>query len=102
MAVVGFRPVSDGTAVISNLFPNARITSGYRGPDHRLSKANPNSYHAKSRAAVDMAAIPGMTFEQAKRQIEAQGFGLIEAIDEYNTPSAHATGGHWHFVIGER
>lgn len=49
-----------------------------------------------------MAAIPGMTFDQAKRQIEARGYRLLEAIDEYNKPSAHATGGHWHFVIGER
>lgn len=50
---------------------------------------------------MDMAAIPGMTFEQAKRAIEAQGFKLIEAIDEYKTPSANATGGHWHFVLGQ-
>lgn len=49
-----------------------------------------------------MAAIPGMTFEQARQAIESAGFGLIEAIDEYKNPSPHATGGHWHFVIGER
>lgn len=98
----GFEPVSDGAAIARQIFPNARITSGYRGPGHPLSKANPNSYHTKTRAAVDMAAIPGMTFEQAKRAIEAQGYGLLEAIDEYKKPSGHATGGHWHFVIGGR
>ena len=48
-----------------------------------------------------MARIPGMTFEEAKRQIEGAGYNLIEAIDEYNKPSAHATGGHWHFVLGK-
>lgn len=100
--MVTFRPVNDGAGIAQQIFPGARITSGYRPPEHRLSKANPNSYHTKTRAAVDMAAIPGMTFEQAKRQIEAKGYRLLEAIDEYNKPSAHATGGHWHFVIGER
>lgn len=67
-----------------------------------MSRKNPRSYHAKTRAAVDMAAIPGMTFGQAKQMFERSGYGLIEAIDEYSNPSAHATGGHWHFVIGER
>lgn len=95
-----FRPVDNGRAIAQELFPGARITSGYRAPDHRLSRANPKSYHTKTRAAVDMAAIPGMSFEEAKRRIEGAGYGLIEAIDEYSKPSAHATGGHWHFVIG--
>lgn len=97
-----FAPVNNGVDIARQIFPKARITSGYRGPDHPLSKANPRSYHARTRAAVDMAAIPGMTFEQAKRQIEAAGYGVIEAIDEYSKPSAHSTGGHWHFVIGGR
>ncbi|MEO1908800.1 MAG: hypothetical protein ABGX08_17435 [Citromicrobium sp.] len=98
----GFRPVNNGTEIIRQIFPGARITSGYRGPDHPLSRKNPRSYHAQTRAAVDMAAIPGVTFEQAKRQLEQAGYKLIEAIDEYRNPSANATGGHWHFVIGSR
>ena len=102
MAAATFRPVSDGVGIVKQLFPNARITSGYRGPDHPLSKKNPGIYLAKTRAAVDMAAIPGMTFDQARQRIESQGYSVIEAIDEYNKPSRHATGGHWHFVIGER
>lgn len=98
-----FRPVSDGTGVARSVFPNAKITSGYRGPDHPLSKKNPGSFHTKTRSAVDMAPIPGMTFAQAKAKFEAQGYTVHpDSRDEVNNPSAHATGPHWHFVIGER
>lgn len=51
---------------------------------------------------MDIAPIPGMTFEQARQAIEGAGYGLLEAIDEVNNPSSHATGPHWHFVIGSR
>lgn len=102
MAAAPFSPVSDGGSVIKQLFPNARITQTRRDPFSRLGKANPNSYHVKTGAAVDMAAIPGMSFNEAKRRIEQSGYRLIEAIDEYKNPSPHATGGHWHFVIGGR
>jgi len=97
----GFRPVDNGVEALQRVFPNARVTSGYRGPNHPLSQKNPRSWHARSRAAVDIAPIPGMTFEQAKAQLEAQGYGIIEAIDEVNNPSSHATGPHWHFVLGK-
>lgn len=49
-----------------------------------------------------MAPIPGMTFEQAARQLEGEGYVLLEAIDEVNYPSSAATGPHWHFVIGKK
>lgn len=96
-------PVDDGGAVIRSIFgDDARITSTYRGPDHPLSQANPRSYHTRTRAAVDIAPIEGMTFEQAKAAIEAKGFNLIEAINETGKgKTAHATGDHWHFVIGQ-
>lgn len=92
-------PVGDGSAIIKELFPQARITSGYRGPDHPLTKRNPRSYHTTG-AAVDTAAIPGMSFDEYVAQIKAAGYTVIEAINEYENPSAHATGGHWHVVIG--
>lgn len=86
-----------------SVFPNARITSGYRGPDHPLSKANPRSFHTRTRAAVDIAPMPGMTFEQAKARLEAAGYYVHpDSRDEVNNPSGHATGPHWHFVIGAR
>lgn len=92
-------PAGDGSAIIKELFPEARITSGYRGPDHPLSKKNPKSYHTTG-AAVDTAAIPGMTFDQYVASIKDAGYTVLEAINEYEKPSAHATGGHWHVVIG--
>ncbi len=86
--------------MIGSLFPNARVTSGYRGPDHPLSRANPDSHHARSKGAVDVAPIPGMTFAQYVSRIKAAGYKVIEARDEVKNPSAHATGPHWHVVIG--
>lgn len=99
---VAFEPVGDGRSTLAAIFPEARITSNYRGPNHPLTRANPRSYHSRTRAAVDIAPIPGMTFEQAKARIEQQGYNLIEAIDEVRNPSRHATGAHWHFVLGKR
>ena len=87
---------------IKQLFPDAKITSGYRGPDHPLSQKNPGSYHAKSRGAVDIAPIPGMTFNQYVDQIRQAGYPIIESRDEVNNPSSHATGPHWHVVLGEK
>lgn len=96
-----FAPVDNGVSALRSILPNARVTSGYRGPDHPLSKANPRSYHARTKAAVDIAPIPGMTFEQAREALEKQ-YGLIEAINETGRGrSRHATGDHWHFVLGK-
>ena len=92
---------ADGKSVVQQLFPNARITSGYRGPSHPLSKAKPTSYHATSRGAVDIAPIPGMTFNQYINSIRQAGYNIVEARDEVNNPSKHATGPHWHVVIGK-
>lgn len=90
--------VGDASAVIKKLFPGARITSGYRGPDHALTQKNPGSYHTTG-AAVDTAAIPGMTFDEYVSQIKAAGYTVVEAINEYENPSKNATGPHWHVVI---
>lgn len=92
---------ADGRQVIASIFPNARVTSGYRGPEHPLSRANPSSYHARTKGAVDVAPIPGMTFDQFIDRIRASGKRIIEARDEVKNPSSHATGPHWHVVIGE-
>lgn len=97
----GIRPVADGKSVVQKLFPNARVTDSRRDPNSALGRANPGSWHNKSGAAVDMAPIPGMTFDQMVQQVKAQGYRVIEARDEVNNPSAHATGPHWHIVIGE-
>jgi soluble lytic murein transglycosylase len=86
--------------VISELFPDARITSGYRGPENPLSKKNPRSYHARTQGAVDIAPIPGVTFNQYLTRIRKAGYKIIEARDEVKNPSKFATGPHWHVVIG--
>lgn len=91
---------ADGTKVISAIFPDARIISGYRGPNHPLSKANPRSYHATTHGAVDVAPIPGMSFQDFIASIKGAGYRILEARDEVKNPSAHATGPHWHVVIG--
>jgi hypothetical protein len=51
---------------------------------------------------VDIAPIPGMTFDEAAKRLEAEGYVILEGIDEVNYPSSNATGPHWHFVIGKR
>jgi hypothetical protein len=95
-------PVADGGAAIKALFPGASITSTYRAPDHPLSKANPKSWHTKSHAAVDVKPIAGMTFDQYVQQVEGAGYTVLEAINEVGAGrSKHATGDHWHIVLGK-
>lgn len=99
--VGGFRPVNNGASVIKELFPAARITDNRRPADSALGRANPSSWHVRSGGAVDVAPIPGMTFEQYVGKVKSAGYNIIEAIDEVKHPSSHATGPHWHIVIGE-
>jgi soluble lytic murein transglycosylase len=95
-------PVADGGAAIKALFPGASITSTYRPSDHPLSKANPKSWHTKSHAAVDVKPISGMTFDQYVKQVEGAGYTVLEAINEVGAGrSKHATGDHWHIVLGK-
>lgn len=103
MAPATFRPVDDGVSALKRVFPDARVTSGYRGPDHPLSKKNPNSFHTRTRAAVDIAPIAGMSFGQAREMLARAGYAVHrDSRDEVNNPSSHATGPHWHFVLGAR
>lgn len=91
-----------GRKVIESLFPGVRVTSDYRPPSHPLSQKNPDSYHKKTDRAVDIAAIPGMTFEDVAKKIKDAGYDILEMQDEYKNPSKNATGKHWHFVIGDQ
>jgi len=90
-----------GHKVANDLFPNVQITSDVRSPDSTLGREHPSSYHVQTDKAIDMRAYPGMTFDQAKKKFTDAGYDLIEARDEYTNPSKWATGGHWHFVIGD-
>ncbi len=95
--------VSDnGVADVRSVFPGASITSGYRGPNHPLSLKNPRSYHAKTHGAVDIRPIKGMTFDQYVGGLRKAGYSIVEARDEVTNPSSHATGPHWHVVLGKK
>ena len=98
---MAFQPSSDGVSVIHGLFPSARITSGYRSPDNPLSRANPGSWHTKSHGAVDVAPIPGMTFDQYVAEVQNAGHKVIDAHDEATHPFPWTTGPNWHIVIGK-
>jgi soluble lytic murein transglycosylase len=93
--------VANGGEVIRALFPNARITQVDRDPNSALGRANPNSWHNRSHAAVDVAPIHGMTFGQYVQRIQDDGYHIIEARDEATHPLAWTTGPNWHVVIGE-
>ncbi len=102
VATAAGTPVTNGGEAIKALFPQAVVTSTYRAADHPLSKANPKSWHTKSHAAVDVKPIAGMSFAQYVKGVEGAGYTVLEARDEVGAGrSAHATGDHWHVVLGE-
>ena len=89
----------DAGQAVEFLFPGIEVTQVRRDPNSDLGRANPESYHNFGNNAVDVRPIPGMTFEEYVQTIQDAGFELIEARDEVNNPSAHATGPHWHVVF---
>lgn len=92
-----------GERVITEIFPEAEITDTLRDPESDLGRKNPRSYHVNTDGAVDVRPIPGMSFEEFKQTLIAEGYNVVEAIDETKKKnrSRHATGPHWHIVIGE-
>lgn len=92
-----------GERVITEIFPEAEITDTLRDPNSDLGRKNPRSYHVNSDGAVDVRPIPGVSFEEFKQRLIDEGYNVIEAIDETkkSSRSRHATGPHWHIVIGE-
>jgi len=95
-----FRTPDDVTALVRSIAPGVVITSTARDPNSRLGRENPRSYHNSGRA-IDMAPVPGMTFEEMRDQLRARGLNIVEAINEVDNPSAHSTGPHWHFAWGD-
>lgn len=94
-------PIGNAKEVVESLFPGAKVTDWKRPAGSKLGKANPNSWHVNSGAAVDVRPIPGMTFGEFVGKIAAAGHPIIEQRDEVTNPSKHATGPHWHVVIGQ-
>lgn len=89
----------DAGQVVEAIFPGIEVTQVHRDPNSDLGRANPESFHNFGVNAVDVRPIPGMTFEEYVQTIQDAGFELIEARDEVNNPSSHATGPHWHVVF---
>jgi len=78
------------------------VTSGYRSPQHRLSRANPHSSHSRA-LAFDVRARNAAQSDAAMAKIRDQmsARGLVEGrdykiLDEVRRPSGHATGPHVH------
>lgn len=95
-----YRTAAEVTALVREIAPGAIITQTSRSRSSTLGQANPTSYHLSGRA-IDMAPVPGMTFEQMRSQLQARGLNIVEAIDEVAHPSRHSTGPHWHFAWGD-
>jgi hypothetical protein len=93
-------PVADARSIVQQLVPEARITDWRRDPNSALGRANPDSWHNRSGAAVDVAPVPGMTYQQYLQRITGAGYQIIEARDEATHPLPHTTGPNWHVVIG--
>jgi len=89
---------------IQNLYPQARVTSGYRGPNNPLTLRNPSSFHARGTPddprAVDVAPIPGVTFDQYKAAVGAK-VPIAQAFDEATHPFPWTTGPNWHLATGQ-
>ena len=98
--------MSDVLGTLKKLFPSVRVTSAYRGPNHPLTRKNPRSYHAlgspEAPRAIDVAPIPGVSFDDYVGRLKANGLPIAEARDEVTNPSSHATGPHWHIGLGDK
>jgi hypothetical protein len=96
------RPVANAGTISAKLYGADGITQVKRDPNSALGKANPSSWHNRTGAAVDRKPIKGMTFDQYVDGYRKAGYEIIEARDEVKRPSKHATGPHWHVVLGEK
>jgi hypothetical protein len=89
---------------IQGLYPQARVTSTYRGPNNPLTRRNPSSLHAQGSPedprAVDIAPIPGVTFDQYRAAVGAK-VPLAQAFDEASHPFPWTTGPNWHLAQGQ-
>ena len=94
-------------AAIQAVFPDAVQVSGPRDAQHNADVGGvPNSYHVPGNhpgaMAFDIPARPGITVQEAAREIEAKnpGVRVVEARDETGRvgPNGQPLGG-WHFAL---
>lgn len=95
-------PIGDARTAALSVYPGLNITDWARDPNSSLGQASPGSFHVRTRAAIDSRPLPGMNFNEYLDGYRRQGYPIIEARDEVTNPSGHATGPHWHAVLGER
>lgn len=75
----------------------ANVTSTFRGKNHPLTKANPNSAHNQDRA-LDMVPMKGVSPDNIVAYLESLGLGNVRFKNEVGKGrSKWATGDHWHF-----
>jgi hypothetical protein len=74
---VSFRSSQEADAVITNLIPGVRVTSGARSPaDNRRVGGAPNSFHLQDRAR-DLVPPAGMTVGQLAAKLQQAGFRTL-------------------------
>ena len=94
------KPIGNAKSVAEQLYPGIHVTDWQRDPNSALGRANPGSWHNHTGAAIDARPMKGMSFQEYVNGFRAKGYKIIEAIDEVANPSKHATGKHWHVVLG--
>jgi hypothetical protein len=101
---MGLSSLTSLLATIHGIYPQARVTSGYRGPNDPLTQRNPRSMHAMGSPddprAVDVAPIPGVNFDQYVSSIKKAGVPVAQAFDEASHPFPWTTGPNWHIGTG--
>jgi hypothetical protein len=91
--------LSDTLGLLKSLYPQARVTSGYRSPSSPLGRTNPRSYHNVGQA-FDVAPIPGVGFNDYVNNLKSHGVNVVEALDEASHPAFDTTGPNWHIAFG--
>lgn len=83
--------VPQARAIVSEVLPGARHTSGYRDPAHNSEVGGvPNSYHTRNGGqATDFIPPKGANIGKFKADLIARGFPVAELLDE---------GDHWHLA----
>lgn len=96
------RPHPNAFEAARSIFPDLEITDWSRDANSALGRANPDSWHVKSKGAIDARPRKDMTFDQYVQRYRDAGYPILEAKDEVANPAKHATGPHWHVVLGDR
>lgn len=87
--------------ILHQVYPQARVTSGYRDPSSALGQENPRSYHNIGQA-FDVAPIPGVSFGDYVNNLKSHGLNVVESLDEASHPAFDTTGPNWHIAFASQ